>query len=125
MLYRSLIPTQWDVDRVLNRFVRDPAGLRSQMGRCDALISGSAALQFFERVTWKESDLDIFVEAGAGAERLSDHLCQTEGYRATSKKIVTEEDIYAMQDLVEVTSAFLFIAKSHVVDTGSCSDSNT
>ncbi|KAF8534796.1 hypothetical protein BDD12DRAFT_858694 [Trichophaea hybrida] len=32
------------------------------MGECDAVLSGSAALQFFDRVRWSECDLDIYVK---------------------------------------------------------------
>ena len=63
-LYQYLLPTQWDVDRWLHRFVRDPCGFRSQMAKSDALIAGSFVVQFFERTSWKPSDLDIFVEQG-------------------------------------------------------------
>ncbi|KAL8823699.1 MAG: hypothetical protein Q9191_005627 [Dirinaria sp. TL-2023a] len=78
--YQALLPAHWNVDRRLRRFVRDPKALRSQMGRHDALISGSFAVQFFERVTWKESDLDIFVEQRQGAIALENHLCKKEDY---------------------------------------------
>ncbi|KAI4248161.1 MAG: hypothetical protein LQ352_006006 [Teloschistes flavicans] len=50
------------------------------MGKHDILISGSFAIQFFERVTWKESDLDLYAEAGSSAEALEKHLREKEGY---------------------------------------------
>ena len=67
-LYQYLLPAQWNVDRKLRCFVRDPYGFRSQMAKTDALISGSFAFQFFERTSWKPSDLDIFVEHGEHGE---------------------------------------------------------
>ncbi|KAL9605024.1 MAG: hypothetical protein Q9179_001655 [Wetmoreana sp. 5 TL-2023] len=79
-LYQTLLPTQWNIDRRLHRFVKDPKGLRSQIGAHDALISGSFVIQFFERVTWKESDLDIFIEQGPGALALEKYFCEQEGY---------------------------------------------
>jgi hypothetical protein len=46
-----------------------------------AVISGSFALQFFERTCWKESDLDLFVQKPSEAKALEEHLVRTEGYR--------------------------------------------
>lgn len=42
---------QWNVDRDLLRFLKDPRRFRTQrhVGKCDGLVSGSFALQFFER----------------------------------------------------------------------------
>lgn len=56
------------------------------MGRHDALVSGSVALQFFERVLWKEADLDIFVEQGENAEAFAKYLTETEGYKFNNRK---------------------------------------
>ena len=36
-LYRSLLSSQWNVDKHLRRFVDSPVTFRSQMARCDAL----------------------------------------------------------------------------------------
>jgi hypothetical protein len=44
------------------------------MGKHDALISGSIALQFFERVVWRESDLDIYVQYGPKAEAMAHYV---------------------------------------------------
>ena len=51
------------------------------MAAKNALISGSFAVQFFERVTWNESDLDIFVNFQADATEFEQYLCEREGYR--------------------------------------------
>ncbi len=50
------------------------------MGKRGALISGSQAVQFFERVTWKLLDMDNFVLEGEGAARLGRHMSIVEGY---------------------------------------------
>lgn len=42
------------------------------------LISGSFALQFFDRVCWPASDLDINIRQGLGT--LESYLCRVEGY---------------------------------------------
>ena len=48
------------------------------MGTHNALISGSFAVQFFEGVTWSQSDLDIFVEYGSDADQMEDYICNVE-----------------------------------------------
>ena len=88
-LYRTLIRLQhWNIDRDLLRFVEDPRRFRSQLGKCNGLISGSFALQFFERVAWEGSDLDLFVEAGEDAQVLANHLVQVEGYQYVRQSFV-------------------------------------
>lgn len=42
--------------------MKDPVEFRSQMSRHGAIISGSFALQFFERTMWPDADLDIWIE---------------------------------------------------------------
>lgn len=70
----------WDINKRLRRFVKTPETLRSIMGSYKTLIAGSLVIQFFERVTWDESDLDIYIEEGPGAEAMSQYLIQEEGY---------------------------------------------
>ena len=70
------------------------------MAKYDALISGSFALQFFERVTWPDSDLDIFVEQGEGCELFCKYLVEAEGYDLVRSQ---DQDRYAMYDLMEVS----------------------
>lgn len=85
-LYQYLLPVQWDVDRRLRRFVRDPYGFRSQMAKSDALIAGSFVTQFFERTSCETSDLNIFVEnndyvdGGERANKFQSYLVNEEGY---------------------------------------------
>ena len=52
------------------------------MGKYDALISGSFAIQFFDHVSWTESDLDVFVEDGDGenAKAMGRYLMEQEKY---------------------------------------------
>ena len=99
-LYQTLLSLQqWNVDRNLLRFVKDPRRFRSQLGKCDGLISGSFALQFFERVYWKESDLDIFIEVGEEARKFEHYMTNVEGYRLTKESF---NNGYAWSDLSEV-----------------------
>jgi hypothetical protein len=69
------------IDRLLCRFVSKPLALRSVMRDHRVVISGSVALQFFERTSWKGSDLDLFVQKPSEAKALKEHLVRTEGYR--------------------------------------------
>lgn len=71
---------EWNVNHRLARFFKDPTAFRSHLGRANALISGSFALQFFERVTWPESDLDIMIRDGDGLEEMDRYLTESEGY---------------------------------------------
>ena len=82
-VYRDLLRTQWNVDIQLRRFVKNPHEFRSQLGRHDALISGSFALQYFERAVWKESGLDVFIKEESGADFMN-YLSVAEGYRLSS-----------------------------------------
>lgn len=62
------------------------------MAFCDALISGSFAIQFFERVSWRESDLDVYIEDGPDAEDFEQYLCQKEGYHVSRER--EEDELY-------------------------------
>ncbi|KAI1143205.1 hypothetical protein F5Y05DRAFT_420937 [Hypoxylon sp. FL0543] len=82
----SIIDNGWDINDKLSRFIKYPIQFRSQLGRSGALISGSFALQFFERTLWPDSDLDIVVQDGVNLEGLSKYLTTVERY-----KMVEEE----------------------------------
>ena len=99
-LYQTLLHLQqWNVDRSLLRFVKEPRQLRAQMAKCDGLISGSFALQFFERVHWPDSGLDIFVREGHNAQQLELYILEKEGYEFS--RIKHNSDIYRY-DISEV-----------------------
>jgi hypothetical protein len=46
-IYDELLKSQWNIDNRLRRFFKNPTGFREVLGECDAVISGSFALQFF------------------------------------------------------------------------------
>ena len=79
-LYRDLLPSQWNIDKLLSRFLDNPRTFRGLMAKHNVLISGSLALQFFQRFTWSDSDMDVYVYA-KGAREFEEYLCKTEGYR--------------------------------------------
>ncbi|EPE34587.1 hypothetical protein GLAREA_10281 [Glarea lozoyensis ATCC 20868] len=85
VLYPSICFSQFNIKRLIRRFVQDPVALRSKLGQYNALISGSTALQLFERVVWRDSDLDIYVkredeEDVQSVVALREHLINFEGY---------------------------------------------
>ncbi|KAI0460643.1 hypothetical protein F5B21DRAFT_498579 [Xylaria acuta] len=71
----------WDINRKLERFFENPRAFRTELGRADASISGSFALQFFANKYWPESDLDINLRDGEGVDRLGEYLVEAEGYQ--------------------------------------------
>jgi len=79
-LYQILLPLQWNIDRRLLQFVKDPLRFRSMMARCNAIIFGSFATQFFERMTCKSADLSIMVREGEDEDVFDQYLCEVEGY---------------------------------------------
>ncbi|QDS77712.1 hypothetical protein FKW77_004048 [Venturia effusa] len=101
-IYKELQRTGWNVDKRLGRFFRDPVLFRWTLGINDALVSGSFALQFFERVMWKESDLDIFVQEGAGFDNMCSHLIEKEGYALQSHQAQEQLRHYHVDLLVEI-----------------------
>ncbi|KAI0486682.1 hypothetical protein F4859DRAFT_526926 [Xylaria cf. heliscus] len=74
----------WDINKKLERFFENPRAFRTELGRADALISGSFALQFFANKYWPESDLDINLRDGKGVDRLGEYLIEAEGYELAS-----------------------------------------
>lgn len=52
----------FDVDRYLTRSFARPIEFREMQQHTGALVSGSTALQLFERTTYHGSDLDVYVE---------------------------------------------------------------
>lgn len=99
-VYETLLKsTHWNVDKGLRRFVNNPRRLRNQLGQCNALISGSFVLQFFERIIWEKSDLDIFVNR-QDAPRLEEYLVQKEEYSLIR---TAGHDDYSMGGLMEVS----------------------
>ena len=105
-LYQRAIPAQWNINKRLRRFVQDPQEFRNQMAAEDALISGSFAVQFSERVNWNESDLDIFVEyLSSDYNEFEEYLCKREGYRFIREQDHNSEVYVNMSTLVKVWTA--------------------
>lgn len=83
-LYTDYVSLHWNVDKHLARFVADPKALRHHMGMNRSLIVGSIPMQFFSRLSWKDSSLDILVENGPEAEAMMAYIA-SQGYRKQTK----------------------------------------
>ena len=57
----AYITMVYTVDRIVRRYFEDPLSFRSVQNRTATVISGSAALQFFDRSCYPESDLNLHV----------------------------------------------------------------
>ncbi|THX27531.1 hypothetical protein D6D12_05446 [Aureobasidium pullulans] len=79
-LYTDYVSLHWNVDKHLARFVANPKALRHHMGMNRSLIVGSVPMQFFSRLSWKDSSLDILVESGPEAQAMTAYIA-SQGYR--------------------------------------------
>ncbi|KAI0337050.1 hypothetical protein BDW22DRAFT_1364556 [Trametopsis cervina] len=70
----------FDINAHFRRFFDDPLGFRSLQARTGALVSGSNALQYFGRVVYEESDLDLYVKVEKVLE-VGQWLIGTAGYQ--------------------------------------------
>jgi hypothetical protein len=86
---------------ILSKFfsTTEVAVFRTIQAATGTLISGSSALQFFERVDWHGSDLDLYVEARF-TRRVSNFLVRTCGY-AYTKDVHQEQGLAAQQAMHE------------------------
>ena len=68
VIIKSYIARAFNINRHLSRFFPDPIAFRSLQAWTGTLVSGSNALQFFDRSFYPESDLDIYVPGRYKAE---------------------------------------------------------
>jgi len=73
----------WNIGSRLRPWFVDVDGFRAKLHRCNAIISGSQALQFFDRNSYPGSDMDIYVRSGS-AEELGRWLLR-DGYKYRSR----------------------------------------
>jgi hypothetical protein len=81
----------FNINRRLGRFFNHPTQFRSLQARTGTLISGSFALQFFDRSLYPDSDLDVYVDYRYSRE-VGFWLVEAEGYEfrpAKGKKHAT------------------------------------
>ncbi|KAF4444539.1 hypothetical protein F53441_11102 [Fusarium austroafricanum] len=69
---------------------------RSQLGRCNAMLSGSFALNFFQMCNKEVTGLDIFVSEGSNADQFTDYLERSEGYGSdTEAETMIRSGVYS------------------------------
>ena len=70
IVVKSYVKRRFNINRHLSRFFPDEQAVafRSLQARTGTLVSGSNALQFFDRSFYPESDLDIYVPGRCKAE---------------------------------------------------------
>lgn len=71
------------------------------MAETNALISSSFAIQFFERVVWPSSNLDMYVEEGEDSDTIAQYLVMSEGY-TLEDTIRPQSFDYAVGEVVTV-----------------------
>lgn len=89
LVFKSYMTRAFKLEKILSRFFSDPLDFRRLQARTATLISGSTALQFFDRSFWPESDLDLYVHMQF-AKDVGDYLLR-EGYTFIPNKIQVED----------------------------------
>jgi hypothetical protein len=74
----SYIEHTFNIESLLSRFFSDPTSFRTLQARTHTLISGSTALQFFDRSHYVGSDLDLYTPVNHHLE--VGHWLIREGY---------------------------------------------
>lgn len=77
-LVKSYVKRAWNVDHHLGHFFFQPRAFRALQARTGTLVSGSNALQFFDRSYYPGSDLDLYLHCGR--EREVGAFLLAEGY---------------------------------------------
>ena len=70
----------FDINRHLEHFFKDPFSFRVLLARTNAIVSGSNALQFFDRTHYATSDLDLYVSGARSAFEICQWL-DANGYK--------------------------------------------
>lgn len=70
----------FNINRHLSPFFTNPISFRNLQRRTGTIISGSNALQFFDRTHFNGADLDLYVHPGHAGE-VCDWLRESAGYR--------------------------------------------
>lgn len=93
----------FDIHRHLTRFFADPVGFRVLQAQTGAVISGSNALQFFDRDIYPDSDLDIFVNVGNALD-VCTWIAQSAGYGYSFEpnEIQRDEGLFTYSDAIAI-----------------------
>ena len=88
-LYRYLLPLQWDVNEALRPYFDDPQCFRSQTAKCDALLIGQFATQYFERTVKGSRRLDVIVQRDR-SQIINSYLSDEAGYECINTLAATQ-----------------------------------
>ena len=69
----------FNINRHFSWYFTDPIAFRSLQARTNTLVSGSNALQFFDRSFYPEADLDLYTHPGHSLE-VAQFLVEAQGY---------------------------------------------
>ena len=78
---QGYVERAFDINRHLEHFFDDPFSFRVLQARTNAVVSGSNALQFFDRTHYPKSDLDLYVSGTQSTLEVCQWL-QKNGYNS-------------------------------------------
>ncbi|KAF2817822.1 uncharacterized protein BDZ99DRAFT_531086 [Mytilinidion resinicola] len=84
-VYVKAQKSQWNADKALFHFFKDPTGFRDKLGEVSGLISGIFVLQFLDRAPIGNM-LDLYATYGPQADALEKYLIETEGYFVSAEE---------------------------------------
>ncbi|KAI0076966.1 hypothetical protein K474DRAFT_1754359 [Panus rudis PR-1116 ss-1] len=118
LIVNNYIQRKHRIDRLLGRFFDDPLGFRNMQARTATLISGSIALQFFNKKYYEDSDMDLYVPMRY-REEVGDYLTSV-GYcytpRWNQQKHSTFHDAVWDRSVVNATGNYIMRGVAGVFD---------
>jgi len=101
MAVNNFVDCAFDIDRHFKAFFVNPLSFRSLQARTGTVVSGSNALQFFDRISYEGSDMDVYIHPGHALE-VGVWLMKEEGYTflpSNSQLGMTFENIVKRDDV--------------------------
>ncbi|KAF7966524.1 hypothetical protein HWV62_38068 [Athelia sp. TMB] len=108
--------TVFDINKHLGFFLPNPLAFRNMQAKTGAIISGSNAVQFFDRTYYHDADLDVFVNPGH-CRAVGLHMIKVQGYRVVEEE---EDDTQKTLDIggsIEHVKAMATTAANHARET--------
>ncbi|PPQ72614.1 hypothetical protein CVT26_004088 [Gymnopilus dilepis] len=106
-LCKSYENITWDINTKLQDWFENTATFLYVMDYCGAIISGSFAVQFFDRTKYSDDDLDIYIRVGAF--EIMGRWLEMQGYRRVDTQIDDEYDnpIYTEDPILRDVERFV------------------
>jgi len=84
----------YDINRLLKRWFRDPVAFRSTQAQCDALIAGALVRQYFSRSTHLSDSMELYIgKCRVEHENIMITFFKEDGYTGHSKTTHTKPDV--------------------------------